>query len=135
MFLEEIACQVNGQLDSKYSCNNVDGPVLGLMDQCNRVCIVEDWKDGCMISSDSATASGNTEEEARANLAEKLRGKIIKYRYPMHGTTYESFLRIPPTLVGDKSLEFGLCKLQPHERRDYVEHVLGSIGNQADGFR
>lgn len=111
MFLEELAYQIDGKLNFGTPGHHY----VEIVDYFGSPCGAEEWEGNEFVKGENATGWGKTREEARADLVEKIKGKVLRYHYPTHGLSYEGKLRIPPTLVVDKAPEVNETrKVCPH---------------------
>ena len=86
--LEEVAYIIGGILKTECKAGNQF-----------QVELVDPTGDICFVNGREVRGHGKTEEEAKKNLAEMMRGKELAYDIPIMWKTATESLRIPPTLT------------------------------------
>lgn len=99
MTLDEVVYQIEGKLEVVRDINPVMDCEVLLKDKISELTMVVVVKDGLVKETLEARATGVTEEEAKCNLVQLLRGNILRYDVPVMWTSSTVSLRIPPTLV------------------------------------
>lgn len=96
MTLDELAYQIEGELDLRFRPGN--SCELVLLDNVGEPAKILPFSAIKSRDEIPAMATGKTPEEAKVNLVNLLRGKILQYEMLVWYATRDLILRIPETL-------------------------------------